>query len=580
MPMRVLERQRPWVRCAGSNVQNTWEPIAFRQVSDAASAFDALVLAVTASVVQLGAGADAISSVATSLLVSDSKAVSDAVNVNSASLVPPWQLSWDAGEGAIAYRIYTGFAPGVYDGYVQTPDASTTYLVNWTEVDVVYYLAIAAWDGVEESDLSDPFVVLNGLPYLFPLSVNASGRYLEDVQGRAFLIHGDTPWSIAAQLVESEIDAYLDDRAAKGFNVILFNAIEHNFTSQSPAYRNASGADPFTSMTQFHLLNEDYWQRVDYIVNGCLTRNIAVLMNPAYLGYAGGSQGWMSEITAESAGDLQTYGALLANRYTQPNVLWCMGGDYGGTTTERNKQWNIVTGIRSVRTTDIITAHNGPSASAYAAWAGFTGFNLNSAYPYAGDVYSACDAEYARTGPIPFFMIEARYDGEPDPPVSVGRVRLQAYTSILSGSCGHFYGNNPVWHFESPNTLFNYSGTWESNLNTTAGQDMVHVKDLFDAYAWHLLVPQTGTTLITTSKGSGDSRIVGARASDGSFAMVFTPSQNFTINMTALTPSSVRARWYNTSDGTYATASGSPFPNTGTQAFTAPGERVLVLDAA
>lgn len=159
-------------------------------------------------------------------------------------------------------------------------------------------------------------------------------------------------------------------------------------------------------------------------------------------------------------------------------------------------------------------------------------------------------------------------------------IRRQSYQALLSGACGQLYGNNPIWHFESPDTLYDYDGTWESNLDTTAAQQQVYVKALFDAYEWHLLVPTQDSSLVTTSLGSGTSRILPALASDGSFAMVWRPSSgSSTINMTALTPSSVRARFYNPTDGTYSTVSGSPFSNTGTQSISFPGERVLVLDA-
>src|SRR5690606_38228500 len=166
----------------------------------------------------------------------------------------------------------------------------------------------------------------------------------------------------------------------KGFNAILFNAIEHKFSDQTPAYENAEGEQPFTSMTDFASPNEDYWGLVDYIVNGAKSRGMVCIINPAYLGSGGGDEGWMTEVSAESNVDLQNYGAFLANRYTQGNVIWCMGGDYGGDSTERNKQWNIVTGIRSVRTTDLITGHGARTESAYSHWSGFTGFSLNNIY--------------------------------------------------------------------------------------------------------------------------------------------------------------------------------------------------------
>lgn len=411
--------------------------------------------------------------------------------------------------------------------------------------------------------------------------MHASGRYLVDAQGRPFLIHGVTPWSLAAQLTNAEITDYLRARASQGFTAILFNAIEHYFTSQSPEYQNVSGNNPFTSMTDFASgLNSSYWARVDHIVDTAKGLGIVCVINPAYLGYSGTEEGWDTEVTAETAGDLQTYGAALANRYTQGNVIWCMGGDQTPDATLRDKQWNIITGIRSVRTTDLVTGHAAPYADAYSVWNGQTGFNLNAAYPGDQDVYSHCATSYGRSGPIPFFMLEAIYEQERGTPISAAGLRRQTWQAYLSGACGQFFGNSPDWHFESPNRPFTYSGTWESNLQSTGSQNQTRGPELLRAYKWWLLEPKTGTELVTTSLSSGDTRICPALASDATFAMIWKPTSSAaTVSMAAMTGlSSVRARVYDTSNGTYSAVAGSPFSPSGTQSITW-GEGVLVLDA-
>jgi hypothetical protein len=408
----------------------------------------------------------------------------------------------------------------------------------------------------------------------FPLSIHASGRYLVDASGKPFLIHGDTAWSITTQLTNAEIDQYLDDRQEKGFTAILVEAPAIFYTSQSPTYRNVDGDDPFT--TNFANPNDAHWDRIDYFVNGAESRGMAVILNPAYLGAS--TDGWLSEVMLQSDANLQTYGAFLANRFTQGNVIWCMGGDLSPSTAQKNKQWNIVTGIRSVRTTDLVTSHAGPPDSAYDVWSGYAGLNLNAAYPYdLAPVYQSCLDAYAEAGPVPAIMLEARYEQEAGTSADLLR---QTYQALLSGcGAGQIFGNNPIWHFESPNSIFGYSGTWQSNLDSTGSTQQQYVRTLFDAYAWHLLQPKTDTSLVTTALSSGNSRIAPARASDGSFAFIWSPDVNFTVNMASMTHSSVRARWFNPSDGTY-TSAGGPFPNSGTQAFNPPGTRVLVLDEA
>jgi Putative collagen-binding domain of a collagenase len=51
------------------------------------------------------------------------------------------------------------------------------------------------------------------------------------------------------------------------------------------------------------------------------------------------------------------------------------------------------------------------------------------------------------------------------------------------------------------------------------------------------------------------------------------------VNLAALAPSAIRARWFNPLDGSYSVAGTGLLPNGGYMSFTPPGERVLVLDA-
>lgn len=419
-----------------------------------------------------------------------------------------------------------------------------------------------------------------------PLTIDAGGRYLR--RGNVpIMLHGDTPWSIATQLTHAQIDTYLDDREAKGFNAVLFNAIDSFFSGNTPKYRNRAGHDPFTTMSpvDFASPNNSYWQTVDYIVNEARDRGIICMIEPAYLGFTGGEQGWHVDVQAESDADLQTYGQWLANRYTQDNIIWCMGGDYVPPNVA--KQWNIVVGIRSVRTTDIITAHGErASLEAWPDWNTQAGFNLNNTYVGAvtGNESSTADDAYGRAGPIPFFMIEGLYDSEGAENNSGLVGRRQYYVSVLRGALGgHFFGNNPVWGFGEPfaNGGLGPQNALDNHLSTALTLDMAHAKDLFTAYQWWKLEPKTDNSLVSSGLGSGASVIAPARASDGSFAMVWKhDSGNATIVMSAMTPASVRARFFNTQDGTYTTVAGSPFANTGSQVINWPGERVLVLDAA
>lgn len=450
---------------------------------------------------------------------------------------------------------------------------------------------------------SNPRTVSIGGPLSGPLAVHTSGRYLTR-NGSPFLLIGDTPWSLPIDCTTSQIDSYLADRQGKGCTAILFELIENAYSHQTPRYRNVNGHDPFTSLTGTPsataanwTLSDAYWDHIDYLIDGATSRGIVSCVTPAYTGYGGGGDGWLTAYSAASDGTLQSYGAALATRYAGKPIIWVMGGDdandgqaagnYGsGTTPQRTKQWQIALGIRSVDANALITGHTarngtgGVSGEAYAAWtSGYTGFNVNNTYAQEtlADGPGLAATAYGRSGPMPFFMIEAGYENTDG---SDGGGIIPAIQSVLGGALGGWFGGHDVlWHMGSytpPSTvaaaLSTYlSGSWSVHSNFGA---------LLTSKEWWKLAPQTGTTLVTTAKGTGASTICPALASDGSFAMIWTPSANFTVDMTALSPSSVRARWWNYSDGAFTAASGSPFSNTGTQAFTAPGDRILVLDAA
>lgn len=420
----------------------------------------------------------------------------------------------------------------------------------------------------------------------FPLTV--SGRYIVDAQGNPFPLIGDAGWSAAVQLTTAQVDTYLNARQVQGFTAIMFNMIEHYFSSHSPFYKNATGYNPFSTMSassvSWNLPVENYWTIVDYIVNGAKSRGMAVIAFPAYSGFGGGSgtstdQGWDYPLNHSTDADLQTYGAWLANRYTQGNVIWAMGGDYHGDSTTRAKQWNIVTGIRSVRTTDIVTAHGARTDIAYTYWNGQAGFTLNTIYVPTDNTSD----DYATTAygqGMPFFLIEGGYEGESGNATSI---RMAAYQTLLSGGCGHIMGNNPIWGFGEPNANggFGAADALANDLSSTAANQMAHLAALAGSYDLSQLVPKRDTTLVTSSLGTSGSsgRICPALAADGSFGMVWVPSsQTVTVNMASLSPASVRARLFDPTSGNYSTVSGSPFANSGTQGIATGGERVIVLD--
>lgn len=427
----------------------------------------------------------------------------------------------------------------------------------------------------------------------FPLKVSPDKRYFVGANGRPFLIIGDAAWSLEVQLTRQQIEIYLNDRQAKGYTAVVFECMEHRFSSNTPIWQNAEGNIPFITMTASSATFESqvnaYWQLVDYVVNTCLARGLLCLIFPAYLGFNGGAglatdEGWNGAVQAASSGNLQSYGAFLGARYTQPNIFWGEGGDYAGTTGERDQAHNIATGIQSVQPNAKFVGHPSRGQSAYALW-GPGGQNYNYGGNFIGSTYCATDGadayslaatEYARPGPIPFIQLEDGYEGTH----TLTEFRRSKYGVMLSGGCGFFGGNNPLWSFGDPNggDGLGSAHALSLDLDTAGAQQVGYLASLLRSYAWWRMVPKTDASLVTSpGLGTGTGRIVPALSSDASFAMIFTPGATVTVDMTNFAQSSVRGRWFDPALGTYAAAGGSPYANTGAQAFAPPGGGTLVL---
>jgi Putative collagen-binding domain of a collagenase len=122
---------------------------------------------------------------------------------------------------------------------------------------------------------------------------------------------------------------------------------------------------------------------------------------------------------------------------------------------------------------------------------------------------------------------------------------------------------------------------------------MARLNSFVKGIAWQELVPSglAGMkTLVTAGGGTASPQstdyVASAAASDGSLLVAYVPPAHgggITIDMTAMA-APARARWLNPTSGAYIDI-GTGLPNTGTRAFTPPGNNgsgftdwVLVLD--
>lgn len=417
----------------------------------------------------------------------------------------------------------------------------------------------------------------------YPLLLEAGRRYLVDASGRPFMIFGDTAWSILVQLTAPEVEAYLNDRHSRGYNAILVNLLEIHFSDDPP--RNREGVAPFTvpgsfaspgdylRQVDYSQPDERYFARFDHLLSKAADNDILVLVVPSYAGYLGEEQGWWSAMKRNGAAKMRQYGRFLGHRYRGcRNLMWVHGGDYD--VPDKALVREMAEGIREYDHQNLHSFHGGRGTGALDWMAGEGWLSVGNIY--TGEVvYQAAQKHYAERPGVPFFLIEAYYEGaKPDPRLT----RLQAYQALLSGASGQLSGHDPIWQFKPE---------WQQALDGTTSRSMTHLIALFRGLPWWKLRPDLDRTLLVDVPQSGVERAVAASAEDGSFALLYTPSvREMRVDTTRLAGPRVAARWLDPVSGSVYPVEGAPavpsaahtYKPTGSNAVGL-GDWVLVLES-
>src|SRR4030042_6179872 len=100
-----------------------------------------------------------------------------------------------------------------------------------------------------------------------PIKVSPDGRHFVDRSGAPFFWLGDTGWPLFAQYSKEQAEAYLSNRAAKGFTVIQ-GVLVWGYGSgmeQKPPIANALGQKPWIDDDPARP-NPAYFEHVDHLV--------------------------------------------------------------------------------------------------------------------------------------------------------------------------------------------------------------------------------------------------------------------------------------------------------------------------
>jgi len=404
------------------------------------------------------------------------------------------------------------------------------------------------------------------------LSVGPTRHYLVNGAGTPVQLRGDTPWALAVQLKREQVVSYLDNRVAKGFNAILFQAINvaDGYADNAPA--NAYGELPFVG-DDFTKPNEKYWQHVDYIIDAAMQHGVIAMVSPLYLGFNGGNEGWYAAAQEAGAMAIQMYGAFIAARYgNKDNIIWVNGGDFRPPTLEIPNA--LAAGILSQDQRHLLTTHWGRNSAGTDG--GPTWLTLNSSYTEQANISARVLADYQATPARPTFLIEAYYEGtlQGQPLLTTAGLRQEAWHALLSGACGSLYGHHTIWPFDTG---------WETAMDSDGAKSMANLNGFFEGVDWWKLLPDAQSKLVTAGRGTLGTAgyVAAAAAADGTLAVAYVPDgREITVDLGQL-KGSVTARIFDPAGGSFSDVAGSPFVNGGSQKIDPPGsnDAVLLLQA-
>lgn len=407
----------------------------------------------------------------------------------------------------------------------------------------------------------------------FPIRVSENGRHFRDGDGNPFFINGDTAWSLIGQVSREDADLYLKDCAARGINSVIVTLVESHYATNAPA--NHDGVPPFAEPGKFTTPLEEYFAHADWVIRRAESYGILIVLAPSYLGCC--DDGYYQALKEKnSVADARWFGEWVGIRYREfPNLLYVWGNDRNPGDV-REKIRAMAEGVKTMDPHRLQTYHAAPENSALDQWdAGESWLGCNISYTYH-PVQEKCLEDYRRVPVLPFFLFESRYEGD-FMKATAGETRRQAYTAILSGACGHHYGNNPIWHMNGhPEST---AGSWKEHLADEGRADLTHVRSLFESRAWHNLIPDVHREVLQEGVGAGDHCVVAARTDDGRTAIAYFPQRSkVSIDLGAIRGSRVLARWYDPREGVWQDP--VTYPAKHRRKFCPPsgGDWVLVLD--
>lgn len=411
-----------------------------------------------------------------------------------------------------------------------------------------------------------------------PIRVSGDGRHFVDALGQPFFWLGDTAWPLFGRHSRDEAEAYLENRAQKGFTVIqgvLAWGGGTGFEANMPG-PNYAGDAPW--LGEAGRPNEAYFAHVDHLVRFAGEVGLILAMLPTW-GY------YVNDIKALNAGSAHAYGRWLGARYKDaPNVVWVNGGDRIPTGSE--EVWRaLACGLQEGDGgAHLITYHpcGWRSSAQFFHQEGWLDFHMIQTWTEWAKVYPAVLSDTLLMPRKPVVLGEGAYENGPEypqGPITPLLVRRQAWWALMAGGF-ITYGQDRMWRM---------GPGWTATFDTPGAGHMGLLRTIATSRPWWKMVPDQG--LFASGVSCERTLNTALRTVDSHCAMIYLASQcHVLIHLDKILSQEVKATLVNPATGetrdagTYATGNltGTIFPQSKSQWFTTPGhweDALLILDA-
>ena len=371
-------------------------------------------------------------------------------------------------------------------------------------------------------------------------------------QGKWFFYTADTAWEIFHKLTFAEACSFIDNRAAKGFNVIQAVVVAELDGLVTPTYE--GGLVPFSDVENL-TVNEAYFDHVAKVIRYANQKGIVMSLVPMWGSYLIPNLAWGGKVKPVfDAKKAATFVRYLAKKFADLDLIWLLGGDRSYIAQEHKDIIKAMAlAIREVNgDRHLISAHTQGGRSIYDMleqpdyldFITWQSGHMGSCYPS----WRSIADDYQRLS-LPVLDAEPCYESHPImnecdwsrsnqcSRFTDREVRRSCYWSVFSGGAGITYGCYGIWQMRReeddskviPESAASaYQGDripyWHQSVNFPGAFQVPHIKTFLERLP-NNLTTHPEQSLILSDNPTGDGHMCALTNQDHDFIAVYVPKQ-------------------------------------------------------